>query len=158
MSSRLEGNPNQRQYLEEREEEFLSKVSKESIPYWEGLRKGALLLQRCSKCNSVVYYSRAICPKCGGSSLGWFTSSGVGKIFSYTLVHNRSSSELFKHEPPYAVILVELAEGPVIMSNLIDYDQNELRVGQKVEVSFERLGKSITLAKFKPLRTGGVTA
>jgi uncharacterized OB-fold protein len=132
------------------EEEFLSKISKESLPFWEGLKEGKFRIQRCLKCNNVVFYPRAICPKCGSTSLGWFDSTGIGTIYSYTVVHAKNLSGLFKHESPYPVILVQLDEGPLLMSNLVDYEQHQLRIGLKVVAVFEKVRKNLTIAKFKP--------
>jgi uncharacterized protein len=98
-------------------------------PYWVAARNGKLLLKRCGTCGKKHYYPRPICPFCMSDNTEWLEASGNGTIYSWS-VERRAT-------PPYAMAFVTLAEGPTIMTNIIDADLSDLAIGQKVKLAFE---------------------
>ncbi len=122
-------------------------VDAESAPYWEAAREHRLVLQRCTACDRHVFYPRAVCPHCHGGPLEWVDASGRGVVHSFTVAH-RPAGPAFAGHTPYVVVLVDLDEGPRMLSNLHVDDVALVRVGQRVVVAFEDLG-DVTLPVFE---------
>lgn len=115
-------------------------------PYFEGARNGRLCLQQCRQCQQHQFYPRVICSHCGGSELDWSTASGRGVIASFTVVR-RAISEAY--EAPYVVALIDLEEGPRMMSSLVEADPDTVAIGDAVAVSFAEWSEDITMPVFK---------
>ena len=84
-----------------------------------------------------------------GESMQWVQACGRGRIRSFTIIRH-PVSKAYASEVPYAVALVELEEGPTMMSALTDCDPENVTIGQPVEVVFERWTREITMPKFRP--------
>jgi uncharacterized OB-fold protein len=119
----------------------------DSLPYWEGLTKGELRIQRCSSCSKSVFYPRAICPHCFADQLTWIVASGKGTIYSYTVVHQAFGP--FAADVPFVVAIVELEEGVRMMTRIIDAAHEQIVVGTPVKVTFESVGEDLTLPYFR---------
>jgi uncharacterized OB-fold protein len=104
-----------------------------AAPLAEGARAGALRLQRCSVCGAVPEFPRIACPRCLGE-LEWTTASGHGHIVSFTIVR-RAHRPRFEPELPIVLAVVELAEGPQIVSSLVGAERLEARIGAGVVVT-----------------------
>jgi uncharacterized OB-fold protein len=116
-------------------------------PYWEGTKAHKLRLQRCRRDQTVMFYPRVVCTKCGHADLEWIDASGKGAIYSYTVVH-RAPNEAFKDKAPYVVAIVELDEGVRMMSNVRGAPE-DMKIGRRVKVAFEELDDKITLPVFE---------
>jgi hypothetical protein len=119
-------------------------------PFWSGTAAHELRMQRCAECRAAVFYPRVRCPRCGAFDLGWETVSGRATLYSYIV--NHSSAPGFAGDVPYVVAVVELAEGPRLLSNLLDVepDPDQLELGMPLEVVYvERDG--VTLPMFRPV-------
>jgi len=127
----------------------LPPVNSESAPYWEGCRQGELRLQQCGACNYIQFYPRLLCSQCGRREMGWVTASGLGRVKSFTIVR-RAVSAAYEPEVPYVVALVELAEGPTMMSNLVDCDPEAVVTGLPVQVTFDDWTDEISVPMFRP--------
>ncbi len=114
----------------------------EASPYWEGARAGVLRLQRCRACGAARFYPRHLCPDCGDSSVSWFDASGWGVVYTFTIVH-RGPSPAFRERQPYVVALVDLDEGPRLMTNIVGGDALEVAIGDRVQVRFEDRGEHV---------------
>lgn len=112
----------------------------DSDAFWKACNEGKLLLQTCEACGHVFYYARAACPSCGGRVLRWTESRGRGRVFSYSHVHVSFFGEAWTPELPYTVVLVDLDEGPRMVSRLVGDDREAVAVGDAVMVRFERAG------------------
>ena len=121
----------------------------ESAPYWEGLRAGRLLMQRCASCERLQFYPRPLCRHCTGTDLGWAEMAGTGKIYSFTVIH-RAPFEAFKADVPYAYAVVELDEGPRVVATIETDDLDALAVDQPVTAVFDAVTDSVTLLRFRP--------
>ncbi len=128
----------------------LPSVNKETSPYWEGCRRGELLIPRCRDCGWYQFYPRAVCGNCLSQNIEWVPSSGRGQVYSYTVIHQNQSPG-FASEVPYVLAYIELEEGVRMMSNVVNCPPDEVRIGMPVEVLFEPATKEITLPKFRPV-------
>lgn len=87
-------------------------------PYWEAIEQGRLTYQSCTDCGHNWHTARAQCPVCLSANLAWKTASGDGRIISWVVYHV-AYHPAFEHRLPYNVALVELAEGPRLLSNVL---------------------------------------
>ncbi len=122
--------------------------------FWTGLREHKLLIQRCSGCGVLRNPPRPMCPNC--RSLDWdaIESSGRGTVYSYVMPH-QPRFPFFDY--PYIVVLVELAEGVRLVSNLCGIKPADVTVGMPVEVCYQTFGSdfdsgTIVLHQFRPVR------
>jgi uncharacterized OB-fold protein len=118
-----------------------------SQPHWEGCRKGVLRVQRCKDCSTYVFIPRHVCTNCQSDALEWVESSGQGSVYSLTTVHRPQRPEF---EPPYTVAIIELEEGWHMLTNLVECEPEDVRVGLPVEVIFRKMSEEITLPLFRP--------
>lgn len=126
----------------------------ETAPYWEGCREHELRMQRCGSCGQYQFYPRIICSSCMSDDLHWATVSGAGEVLSFTIVR-RAVAEAYNPEVPYVVALIQLQEGPTMMSNVVECDPERVVVGMPVSVLFEDWSDEISMPKFRPLESGG---
>jgi len=127
----------------------LPEPTPETAWFWEGTRLGELRLQRCDQCGQHVFPLSAVCPTCYGRDLSIVASSGRARLYSYVINHMVAAGT-----EPYAIAVVELAEGPRLMTNIVECPQTPgaLALDMALEVVFERASDSITLPKFRPIR------
>lgn len=122
-------------------------------PFWDGLREHKFLLFRCKSCGAW-YWPAAFCTQHDNdprmSNLAWEEASGRGTVFALSVVYIAFHPG-FVEDLPYANLLIELEEGPMISSNLVQYDPEQAVVGMPVEVVFEDHPlEGFTLPKFRP--------
>lgn len=98
--------------------------------YWDGLNQEKLLLKSCLDCGKAHFFPRQLCPHCHSDRLEWITASGRGRIYSFTATVSAS--------PPYIFAMVTLAEGPTMITNIVDASPDQLKIDQDVEVTFMR--------------------
>jgi hypothetical protein len=118
-----------------------------SRAFWDGCRERRLLMQKCEDCGNLTFYPVYVCPACISANLAWTELSGRGRIHSVTIVH-RPATPVFASVTPYAVALIEVDEGPIMMSNIVGVNALQARIDDRVEVVFEDLG-DITLPRFR---------
>lgn len=121
----------------------------ESKPYWEGLRQHRLLIQCCNVCCHFWFPPSTHCPNCTCPEFTWTQISGRGKVFSYVVYH-RVYHPGFADEVPYTVGLIELDEGPRMISNVIGIPPVQVVCEMPVEVVFEDISEHTTVPKFRP--------
>lgn len=124
----------------------------ETAHFWDGARAGELRLQRCDDCDHVYFPPRPFCPSCSSRAVTVFAASGRGALASYVI--NERPHPAF--DGPYAIALVALAEGPRMMSNIVDCEQTPeaLELDMPLQVKFEKLSEDISLPVFAPLQGG----
>nr|BAM98997.1 hypothetical protein [Streptosporangium amethystogenes] len=129
------------------------KPTPDTQPYWDGAAAGELRLPRCVPCGKAFLYPRSVCPFCSSSDIEWFTATGRGRLHSYLIAHRPSPG--FEDEGPYAVAVVELEEGPRLMSNIVGVpnDPEHLVLDMDLEVVFDRHG-DVSVPKFQPAGGG----
>ena len=123
----------------------------ETQDFWDGAKRGELRLQRCDECDQLIFPPRPFCTKCSSRSVSSFTASGRGKLYSYVINHRPAPAF---GEDPYAIAIVELDEGPRMMSNIVECEQTPeaLVLDMPLEVAFESITDEISLPKFRPAR------
>lgn len=120
----------------------------DTAAFWRGLREGALLLQHCADCGHLQYYQQAICRACGSEHIEHRPASGRGKVHSFSVVH-RAPGPAFKGDVPYAVILVELEEGPRMISTFAGDSPESVTFDMDVVLILEKVSDEITLPRFR---------
>lgn len=120
----------------------------ETAHFWEGTRAGELRLQRCDDCAHVYFPPRPFCPKCASRSVSVFAASGRGTLASYVI--NQREHPGF--DGPYSIAVVDLEEGPRMMTNIVGVPQTPeaLVLDMPVQVTFTPLTDEITLPHFTP--------
>jgi hypothetical protein len=121
----------------------------ESASYWAASVEGRLVVQRCTACGHHQLYARAHCLACR-SPVEWVDVSGRGTIYSYTVIR-QNFSRAFRELLPYVVALVDLDEGPRLMTNIVNCEPGDVRVGMPVSVRFEAVSDEAALPMFEPL-------
>lgn len=119
-----------------------------TLPYWSATREHRLSIPKCEDCGQFHFYPRSHCPHCGSGRLTWQDVSGKGTVFSWTEVF-RAPSKAFTGDVPYIVAVVELDEGPHLMSRIVRAAGEEIHVGQKVAVEFEDVAEDLSLPVFR---------
>ena len=109
-------------------------VNPDSRPYWDAAAEGRLLLPRCRRCGSVIWYPRHFCPDCGSLDVDWFEASGAGTVYSFATIHQADPA--YATSAPYVIAYVELEEGPRVLTNLLGGDG--WAVGDRVRAVFDR--------------------
>ena len=120
-----------------------------TVPFWEAAGRGELLLQRCKACARFQFYPRPFGISCDGE-VGWVAASGTGTVYSMTTVRIRVIPEL---EPPYAVVLVELDEGPRMLGMLAG---DEARIGNRVHALWRERTGDLPVLTFEPADVNAV--
>jgi uncharacterized protein len=127
----------------------LPQPTPETQHFWDGCKAGELRLQRCSDCKDAYFPPRPFCPKCGSRSVEEFKATGRGFLYSYVINH-RPRPDLGTE--PHSIAVVQLDEGPRMMTNIIGCPQTPeaLKLDMPVEVTFETFGE-IALPFFQPV-------
>ncbi|WP_415938125.1 Zn-ribbon domain-containing OB-fold protein [Streptomyces sp. 039-1] len=118
-------------------------------PYWDAAAEGRLLIRHCAACDRVHHYPREFCPLCWSEDVSWGPASGRATLYTWSVVH-RNDLPPFGSRVPYVAAVVDLAEGPRMMTEVVGCEQAELRIGMDLEVAF-RSGIPV----FRPAGTGG---
>lgn len=124
-------------------------IDPDSAPYWEGAKQNKLMIQREKKTGRAFLYSRRLVPGVDDSQVEWVEASGKGTIYSFTVAH-APAGPAFKDDVPYVIASIELEEGARILTNIVTDKPDSLRIGQRVEVVFDRVSDDLTIPKFRP--------
>jgi uncharacterized protein len=117
--------------------------------FWDGCRQHELRLQRCAHCEALRHPPGPMCPRCQSFDYDWVRASGRGTVYTFTVVHG-PTLPAFQERAPYNVVVVQLDEGPFLVSNLVTCGIGDLRIGLPVEVLFEDIAEGATLPRFRP--------
>ena len=120
-----------------------------STPYWEACARGELLIQRCPACGARQFYPRALCTTCGESP-EWEQVAGRGRVHTFTVIRQNYAPP-FRELLPYVVAMIELDEGPLVMSNLSGCDVDAVEIDMPVEVWFEPDGDGGAIPYWRPV-------
>jgi uncharacterized OB-fold protein len=125
----------------------------ETQQFWDGAAAGELRIQRCADCGTPFFYPRTSCPFCASANIEWFTTSGRATLYSYTITHRAAPG--FEDDAPYAIAVVQLAEGPRMMANIVGVPNtpDNLVLDMDLEVTFEQRG-DVRLPQFTPTGEG----
>ena len=124
-------------------------VEDETREYWEAAKQGRLLVKHCNACGAVHHYPRPFCPFCWSEDVEWREVSGRGTLYTYSIVY-RNDLEPFSGWGAYVPAVVELDEGPRLMTTIVDCPHDQLAVGMPVEVVFRELTEEWAAPDFRP--------
>ncbi|MFQ5933394.1 MAG: Zn-ribbon domain-containing OB-fold protein [Dehalococcoidia bacterium] len=129
----------------------LPQPTPETKPYWDGLKEHKLMIQRCLDCQNAYFYPRPLCPRCFSRNVEWFQASGKGKLYSFVINHRPAPG--FEEDVPYVIAVIELDEGPRMLSNLIgiEPDPDKIKCDIPVRIEYEDVTDEVTLPKFRPV-------
>ncbi len=122
----------------------------ETQHFWDGTKAGELRLQKCGDCAKVYFPPRPFCPQCSSRNVAMFAASGKAALHSYVIHHRKVPG----FTPPYAIAVVELAEGPRMMTNIVDCPQTPeaLVLDMPLEVTYLKMDEDISLPLFRPAK------
>ena len=125
----------------------------ESDFFWAKIGEHQLWIQRCIDCFKPFFYPRIVCPNCLSDNIDWFEVSGRGFLYSYMINHRPPPG--FEEDAPYAIAIVQLEEGPRMMSNIVGIENTpeNLILDMPLKVVFEDVTSDITIPKWCPDNT-----
>ena len=123
-------------------------INSTTAEFWKATTEGRFILQRCNACDIVLWFPRRNCPKCWTEDVSTFDAQQTGTIYSFIVV--RKGKGAFADAGPFVIAYVELADGPRIMTNIVDCDIDALHIGMPVEMVFHDTGEGSALYRFRP--------
>jgi uncharacterized OB-fold protein len=125
----------------------LPRPTPESQPFWDAVQERKLVLQHCRSCRQFWFPPSALCRHCLSTDFTWQESEGEGRIYSFVVYH-RLYHPAFEADLPYVVALVELPEGPRLLTNIIGTTPDDIRCDLPVHVVFHDDGRGMLLPQF----------
>lgn len=114
--------------------DLIPDITEANAPFWTGLNEGRLVLQHCDACQSWQHSSESFCFACGSFQMSWQQASGTGTVHTFIIVHQRFHPA-FADDLPYNVSVIELDEGPRLVTNLVDIANEDIRIGMRVRLA-----------------------
>ncbi|MER5274239.1 OB-fold domain-containing protein [Streptomyces sp. NPDC002809] len=126
-------------------------INRDNAGFWEGVAAHRLLIQRCTACGTLRFPWLPGCNACGASEWDTVEASGEGTVFSHVVMHHPSFPAFGENGEggPYAVALIELAEGVRMVSSVIGVPCDKVRVGMPVRLEFLRTDPELVLPVFR---------
>jgi uncharacterized OB-fold protein len=124
--------------------------------FWDATTRGVLLIKRCRACGRAHFYPRPFCPHCWSEEVEWEEARGRATLYTWSVVHANDLPP-FQERVPYVAAVVDLEEGPRMMTNVVDWDSNQLTAGMPLEVVFREQAEGVTVPVFRPARATGGT-
>lgn len=121
-------------------------INRDNQGFWDGVRDHTLLIQRCTACSTLRFPWLPGCNACASPDWDTVPASGAGTVFSYVVMHHPPFPAF---DPPYAVALVELAEGVRMISNITGVPYDKVRIGLPVRLEFLRVDDTLELPVFR---------
>ena len=123
----------------------------ETAHFWAGTKDATLKLQQCDECENIYFPPRPFCPSCACRSVSVFDATGNASLYSYVINHRPHPA----FDGPYSVAVIELEEGPRMMTNIINCPQTpeSLELDMPLEVVFESMSDEISLPYFQPTQS-----
>ena len=130
---------------------FAPEATPETRPFWDGCREGVLMLQHCGPCGAAYFPPSPYCPRCLSDDVEWKAASGRGRLHTYLIAHRPAPG--FEADVPYAIAIVELDEGPRMMSNIVGIPNTpeHLVLDMELRVTFEARGDDMQVPVFRPV-------
>ncbi len=123
-------------------------VDDDNREFWDSCKRHAMRLQQCSACGYWRYAPSPVCHRCSSFEHEWNAVSGRGTVYSFSVIH-RAPSAAFADDIPYVYAVVELEEGPMMPTNLVDTPTESVRIGMPVSLSYDDVTDEVTLPKFR---------
>ena len=135
--------------MESRPDKPAPHPSPESIPFWEAAKSHRLSLPFCNACGKHWFPPSRRCPHCLSSDFVWREARGTGRVYSFVVYH-RVYHPAFEGEAPYVVAIVELDEGPRMLTNIVGIPPDLVRCDMAVRATFDDMPSGMTIPKFAP--------
>ena len=119
-------------------------------PFWDAARRHELMAYRCLSCGSF-YTDVTDCLACDNPKMDWVRVSGRGQVYTFGIYH-QVYHPAWKDDIPYNVTWVKLDEGPLLLSNIVECQNEDIYIEMPVEVVFDDVTEEVTLPKFRPAR------
>jgi uncharacterized OB-fold protein len=132
----------------------LPEPTEETRPFWDACARDTLVIQHCDQCGHQWLPPMSACPKCLAAEVRWVPASGRGYVYTWTVYHQAYHPAF---PVPYNVAVIELEEGPRLVSNIVECPLDQIRIGMPVEVVFDHVAEGIALPKFRPAQRGSRT-
>jgi uncharacterized protein len=124
------------------------RINEANRPWWDGLDRGEIVMQRCDDCARLVFYPRIHCPWCFGRSLSWTEVTEPATLFTWAKAE-ASVSPAFDHLGPVILAVADFA-GAHVPTSIVDTPEEEIRVGMKLAPVFDRESyEGVTLLRFR---------
>lgn len=127
----------------------LPEVDVDNQQFWASCREHQMRLQKCRNCGYWRYYPGLVCHRCGSLEADWEAVGGLGTIYTFSVVH-RPPGAAFADDVPYVYAIVELDEGPMMPTNIVNIEPDQVKIGSRVRVTYHDVTPEITLPKFEP--------
>ena len=128
-------------------------IQDDAAPFWEGTAEHRLVLPRCTRCDTFIWYPRGYCPACSSFDIDWVEVPGTGTVYSFSIP--RRGQGAYKDVAPYVLAYVELdgpgdAPGPRIITNIVGCEPDSVAVDLPVEATFDDTASGHALVRFQP--------
>jgi uncharacterized OB-fold protein len=133
---------------------FEPPMSDAAKPFWDATRDQQLQLPWCRSCRQFFWYPRELCPRCLGDDIDWRAASGKATVYACSIMPKPAHPSLAERVP-YVVALVDLDEGPRLMTNVVGCDPADVKIGMAVQVTWEALNDGRHLPVFEPAAKEG---
>lgn len=129
--------------IEERLQELIvpgPTITSVTQPFWDGVANGELLIQQCLDCKKHVFYPRSHCSHCWSDKLEWTEASGKARLKTFSIVH-RPGHPGWEEIAPYPLGIVQLEEGPSMLTQLLVDSEEEWKQGDALQVKFVKVNE-----------------
>jgi uncharacterized OB-fold protein len=116
--------------------------------FWAATAQNRFELQRCTACDTVVWFPQRRCPECWTESLDTFDAAGTGTVYSFTVVRRGNGD--WRDAAPFVLAYVELDEGPRVLTNIVDCDPDDVHIDMPVTLLWHDTGENSSLYRFRP--------
>jgi uncharacterized OB-fold protein len=123
----------------------------DSAPWWDAIRDGTLTVNACRSCGRKSLYARPFCPYCWSEEVNLTSAGGAARLYTWSVVHQNGGP--FAARTPYVVAIVDLAEGPRLMTTIEACSPEALEAGLELTLDFRHDGDGFTVPVFKPATT-----
>jgi uncharacterized OB-fold protein len=129
----------------------LPTIDEDTQAFWDATKDGRLLIRHCTACGAYHYYPRTFCPECWSDSVEWIEASGRATLYTHSTVYSNDLPP-FNQQVPYVAAVVDLEEGPRMMTRIVDADGDDLSIGMALEATFETVDDDgdVVLVYFRP--------
>lgn len=125
--------------------------TKWSKPFWDAARQHKLVLKKCKSCGNIDHPPYLYCTDCGSDDHEWIDAKGRATLYTWA-INEYMVPFPFWDDMPYVVAMLDLPEGPRMISNIVECEHDKLKKGMELEVVWEDVSDEITLPKWRPVK------
>ena len=122
----------------------------DSKEFWDSCHRHEMQLQKCNQCQKFYFPPGPVCPHCFSNDVKWEKVSGKGEVYSFVIVR-RSPGPEWESSVPYVMADIELPEGVRLISNVVGCQPEDVKIGMKVQVTYDDVTEEISLPKYQPV-------